>query len=65
LKHADARTVRMHIFTRGSSIVLRIEHDGKGFDTAQPSLGRCMPNMREGARDCQGKLSVTALNPGP
>ena len=43
---------------------LRIEDDGKGFDAAQPSPGRGMSNMRKRARDCQGELSVTALNPG-
>lgn len=64
LKHADARTVRMHIFTRGPSIVLRIEDDGKGFDPALPNAGRGMANMRKRARDCRGELTVTALNPG-
>ena len=64
LKHADARTVRMHIFTRGPSIVLRIEDDGKGFDPGLPNAGRGMANMRNRARDCHGELTVTALNPG-
>ncbi len=64
LKHADARTVRMQIFTRRPSIVLRIEDDGKGFDTAQPRPGRGISNMRKRARDCQGELIVSALNPG-
>lgn len=64
LKHADARTVRMHIFTRGPSIVLRIEDDGKGFDPGLPNAGRGMANMRNRARDCGGELTVPAMNPG-
>jgi hypothetical protein len=43
---------------------LRIEDDGKGFDATRPRPGRGMSNMRKRARDCQGELFVTALNPG-
>ena len=44
--------------------MLRIEDDGKGFDAARRSLGQGISNMRKRARDCQGELIFSALNPG-
>lgn len=64
LKHARARTVRVHIFTRGPSLRVRIEDDGKGFDPALPRPGQGIHNMKKRARDCQGTLTLTALGPG-
>lgn len=64
LKHAQATTVRVHIFTRGSSIVLRIEDDGRGFDPDLPYPGRGIENMKKRARDCKGELTLTPIDPG-
>ena len=64
LKHAQASTVRVHIFTDGPSIVLRIEDDGKGFDPGKTYAGQGIESMKKRARDCGGGLTLTALNPG-
>ncbi len=64
LKHAQAKTIRVQIFTQGSDMVVRVEDDGKGCDDSAAASGRGISNMKIRAQKCGGAISWAALNPG-
>lgn len=64
LKHAESTTVSIHIFTQGPTIVVRIDDDGKGFDSDIQTPGCGLQNIINRARECKGLASWTPLEPG-
>lgn len=64
LKHSQAQTVSIHIFTLGGYIVVRIDDDGIGFKPDERTSGRGLSNMRERARRCQGEILWITMTPG-
>ena len=64
LKHSQARTVNIHIFTQENSIVVRIEDDGRGFIPNETSSGRGIANLKRRAQECNGEISWIAMHPG-
>jgi hypothetical protein len=64
LKHAQAQTIRVQIYTRGADMVVRVEDDGKGYEDFAEARGRGVSNMKIRAKKCGGDISWTALNPG-
>jgi len=63
-KHAHARTIRLHLATRGDSIILQIKDDGCGRDasrsrSAKPrSRGIGLANMRERVAALGGSFAI-------
>jgi len=65
LKHSRATRVRVSLAheempERGASMVLRIEDDGIGFDSAAAASGRGIRHMRHRATQIEGLLSIEA-----
>jgi PAS domain S-box-containing protein len=65
-KHAHAREVRLRIAFHGDSIVLRIQDDGRGFDSKRGKAGKGkwrgigLTNMRERAEFLGGTCTVAS-----
>jgi two-component system NarL family sensor kinase len=63
-KHARAREVRLRIAFHGGSIVLKIQDDGRGFDSKRGRTGKGkwrgigLTNMRERAEFLGGTCTV-------
>lgn len=64
LKHSQAKLVSIHIFTRGKSIIVRVEDDGRGFAPDKTRSGRGLGNMRKRAGECNGEITWTNMDPG-
>ncbi|MGV0959319.1 MAG: sensor histidine kinase [Limnohabitans sp.] len=64
LKHAQAKTIRVHIFTQGTFLIVRVDDDGKGFDECAQMGGRGISNMKSRAEKFGGVISWTPLHPG-
>lgn len=58
MRHADARSVTLHMRRDGEAIGLEIVDDGCGFDPARATGGMGLANMRERAAAVGGKLTV-------
>ncbi len=58
-RHAGAKTCRVRLVREGTSGVLEIDDDGRGFDPAQPGAGgHGLRNMRQRAETIGGRLSI-------
>ena len=63
-KHAHAREVRLRFAFQGDSVVLKIQDDGRGFDSRQTAAGKGkrrgigLTNMRERAELMEGSFTV-------
>lgn len=59
LKHAAASVVRVHLELAGSTLVLRIQDNGRGFDpSATNGTGNGLGNMEKRVRDLAGQFTV-------
>jgi PAS domain S-box-containing protein len=58
LKHAAAKHITIAVLQIADSISIRIEDDGKGFDTTQNSKGIGIINMRNRVETYDGKLEI-------
>ena len=64
LKHANASTVCVHIFTQGSLMILRIDDDGTGFYQNSGQQGNGLESMQARALAIGGEISWRNLAPG-
>ena len=66
LRHANAKSVIVHLRQKRVNVVLEVDDDGCGFDLAkEPKGGMGLKNMRERASQIGAKLRiVSALNQG-
>jgi signal transduction histidine kinase len=58
LRHAEASTVTVAVRPGGTSVVLEVTDDGRGFDPGTPSRQYGLASMRERARAAGGRLRV-------
>ena len=58
LKHAEASTVRIHLYFKPSRIYLHIQDNGKGFDMKNTKKGIGLKNIRHRVEYYQGKLKI-------
>lgn len=61
LKHASARHISISGQGGPNFIDLRIQDDGQGFDSAEPSSGMGLGNMRERAAEVHARLTVRSV----
>lgn len=64
MKHANATSVGVHIFTQGPSMIVRIDDDGAGFDFDHEHKGNGLINMKRRAQECDGAINWSNLAPG-
>jgi signal transduction histidine kinase len=66
VKHAHARTVRVHLVARSDEVSLTIEDDGVGPSGEEPAplYGRGVGSMRARARAIGAELTIEAGGPG-
>jgi len=58
LRHADAHAVTLEMTGQGSTLVLAIEDDGRGFDHDAPAAGRGIADMRGRANALGARLAL-------
>lgn len=58
VKYSGARNVRFALSGKRHNYLLRIEDDGKGFDTAGAHAGNGLLNMKARAQEIAGKLEI-------
>lgn len=58
LKYADATSVQVKIDKNNSEYHIRIEDNGKGFDTAKVEMGNGLMNMKKRAKDLGGETII-------
>jgi signal transduction histidine kinase len=64
IKHANATRARVAIEERGGTILIRVEDDGEGFDTAEVSRGFGLTGMRERVELAGGELAIQSRDGG-
>lgn len=64
LKHANASTVCVHIFTQGPLMILRIDDDGAGFDRKGEQRGNGLVSMEARAQKIGGEITLSNLASG-
>jgi signal transduction histidine kinase len=64
LKHANASTVCVHIFTQGPLMILRIDDDGAGFDRKGEQRGNGLVSMQARAQKIGGEITLSNLASG-
>jgi ligand-binding sensor domain-containing protein len=62
VRHSGCSQAEIELKIVGSSLVLTVSDDGKGFDEAQPSEGNGLVSMRRRAEGIHGKLVVKSNN---
>jgi signal transduction histidine kinase len=62
LRHADAGRIRVRAAQSGSSIVLSVADDGRGFDPGAPSGGMGLANIRSRALRLGGQISIVTAS---
>jgi PAS domain S-box-containing protein len=60
LRHAEAKEIRIRIRFTGSSAVIRIEDDGRGFDVQRPAAGFGLIFMRERTEGLNGRWKLSS-----
>lgn len=61
VKYAEATSVTINLKTSGTQIILGIQDNGKGFDTAKPRFGVGINNIISRAELFHGKVHITSL----
>jgi signal transduction histidine kinase len=61
VKYADCSIVKVTIDSNDKAINLKIEDNGKGFDTAKTYVGNGMHNLQKRAKEINGILEVASL----
>ncbi len=64
LRHAKANKVDLSAQVIGSAFELIIQDNGRGFDTAKPSHGMGIINLRERAKQLRGTVSIHSSDQG-
>jgi len=64
LRHAKASKVELSAQVLGSAFELIIQDNGRGFDTAKPSHGMGIINLRERAKQLHGAVSIHSSDQG-
>lgn len=64
LKHANATTVNVHIFTQGPLMIVRIDDNGAGFKFDCEHQGNGLKNMKNRAKECEGAITWSNMSPG-
>ena len=62
-KYSGCKNVTVSIWQEERSLYLKIEDDGKGFDTTKKYMGNGLHNMQKRAAEINGKLQITS-SPG-
>ena len=57
-RHSECTEAAIALHAHSGSLVLTLNDDGKGFDTAQPSEGNGLESMRHRAERMGGRLEV-------
>jgi signal transduction histidine kinase len=60
VKHADAAHVRVAVLEQGGELLVTVEDDGKGFDTAASHGGFGLTSMQERVSLAGGKLNISS-----
>jgi signal transduction histidine kinase len=60
LKHSGAREIRLAALPKDDGIEIRIEDDGRGFDTNQPAVGLGLGTMRERTHRLGGSFEISS-----
>ena len=64
-RHSQASRIRIDISTKGRTVVLKVEDNGKGFDPAVPTSRNGVKNIHARAQALNGNLSLhTAVGSG-
>jgi len=65
-KHAQAKTVEVHVWTAADRVLMEIHDDGRGFNSqkVQLSLGHGISNMQTRAHNVGGDLEITTEHDG-
>lgn len=64
LKHADASEVNVQLMRTKGHLILMVEDNGKGFDTARNTNGMGLQNMNDRARVLHGTFSIERKTTG-
>ncbi len=60
-KYAQCTKVRVQLYHDDKAITMKIEDDGKGFDTAKKYMGNGLHNLQKRADEMQGKLQINSI----
>lgn len=58
IKHANAKTVYTKIEIQADFLIIRINDDGKGFDTEKTYFGNGLQNLKKRVDEMHGKLEI-------
>jgi two-component system sensor histidine kinase DevS len=61
-RHAQATTCRVSLFRGPAGAVLEIDDDGIGFDTARPSTGMGLENLKGRVTSMGGELTIVSVD---
>lgn len=64
LKYADAQIVQITMYQKDKKLMLFFEDNGKGFDTANLSMGYGLSNIKKRVEELDGIFSVHSTNLG-
>lgn len=63
-RHARASRVRVALGSRDGALILTIDDNGAGFDSAAAPRGQGIANMRSRAAECRGYVNIEGLEKG-